>query len=97
MIEAEDIVTVVDDNGEEMNFVFVGVIKFDDLSFAGLVPLTEFENDPMPIELYRYEQTSESERFFPIDDPAIFDHVMEKFNTEFEKLRQEARDEVDGT
>ncbi len=55
--ETFDIVTLEDENGDEVDFAFLGTVEVDGKDYAVLCPYEQLETEDPDIDLYAFEYT----------------------------------------
>lgn len=86
--EAENIVTLNDENGNELNFEFLDLIEYKGEEYVVLLPCNEPEDDG-EVVILRIEDAGDedSESYVCVDDEntvnAVFEIFKEKFKDEF--------------
>ena len=80
-IEEADIVTLVDEEENEHQFVVLAIVEMDDNQYAMLAPLDQVNDDSNPeleLFLFTYNETDEGyAEFGEIDDDKIYEAVQE--------------------
>ena len=92
MEELDNIVTLNDENGNEVKFEFLDLIELDEEQYVVLLPVTEDdEEDEGEVVILKVEDTdeeSEEESYVSVDDEEtlnkVFDIFKEKFKDEFD-------------
>lgn len=79
-IDGEDLVTLVDEDGAEHEFVVLAVVELEDRQFAMLSPLDQVVDDTtdeMELFLFTYNETDEGyAEFGEIEDDALYEAVQ---------------------
>lgn len=86
-----NIITLNDENGEEVSFEFLDVITYEEEDYVVLLPIEEEdEEEAGEVVILKIEDTdeeSEEESYVSVDDEdtlnAVFDMFKEKFKDEF--------------
>ena len=89
--ELDNIISLNDENGNEVKFEFLDLIELDDEQYVVLLPvLEEGEEDDGEVVILKVEDTdedSEEESYVSVDDEetlnAVFDIFKDKFKDEF--------------
>ncbi len=80
MEENSDIISLTDEEGNELLFEILDVITYEDRTYAVLLPADgEGECDEVTILRVESGETEDEEIFEGIDDPAILDAVFKEF------------------
>ena len=94
--ELDNIITLNDENGNEVKFEFLDLVELDDEQYVVLLPvLEEGEEDDGEVVILKVEDTdedSEEESYVSVDNE---DTLMQVFNIFKEKFKDEF-DFVDG-
>jgi uncharacterized protein YrzB (UPF0473 family) len=77
----EDIVTMVDDEGNEVDFMILAIMEVDGKDYAMLSPVEDLaeEADADAVELYFYSYDEEADEFGEIEDEDLHDRVQAAF------------------
>jgi len=88
--ERDDIVVLLDENGEEVEFELLDTVELNGNEYVVLLPIeeSEDENDIDEVVILRIEHGEEEDSFVSVDDDDELEAVFEEF-----KLRME--DEFD--
>lgn len=78
-----ELVTLVNDDGDEEVFAILLIVEFEDQEFAALTPVQQLEDDEaeeQDIFLFVYEEIEQEDggymqSFAPIEDEAMFERV----------------------
>jgi len=70
--EHSQVVTLVDETGNQQDFTLLNVVRIHESSYALLSPGEDAEVEPGTVVILRVE----NETLTSIDDPAEFDHVV---------------------
>ena len=85
-----DLLTLVDDEGEEHEFEILDVIDNDDGCFYALLPTFETPQDKVDAEgtYYIFEAIEEDgeQQLAEVEDEALLDKLAELFESRFEEL-----------
>ena len=84
----ENIIVLNDDEGNEVKFEFLDLIKYEEEDYVVLLPVSEEEEDNEVVILKLEETDSdEEESYVSVDDEetlsAVFEIFKEKFKDEF--------------
>lgn len=92
MEELDNIITLNNENGEEVKFEFLDLVDLDDEQYVVLLPMTENdEEDDGEVVILKLEDTdedSEEESYVSVEDEdtlmRVFNIFKEKFKDEFD-------------
>lgn len=92
-----DLLTLVDDEGEEHEFEILDVIDNDDGCFYALLPTFETPQDKVDAEgtYYIFEAIEENgeQQLAEIEDEALLDKLAGLFESRFEELYDDSEEE----
>lgn len=80
-MEENKIITMLDEDGEKVDFELIEIIELDENRYALLAPIGE-EDDAF---VYRIEIVDEKEQYISVEDEEEFAKVLEKYESTFEK------------
>ena len=89
MEELDNIITLNNENGEEVQFEFLDLVDLDDEQYVVLLPVAEDEEDEGEVVILKLEDTdeeSEEESYVSVDDEEV---LMKVFNIFKEKFKDE--------
>ena len=89
MEELDNIITLNDENGNEVKFEFLDLIEYNDEDYVVLLPMDSEEDDDGEVVILRLEDTdedSEEESYVSVEDEDI---LMEVFNIFKDKFKDE--------
>ena len=94
MEEMENIVTLNDENGNEVSFEYLDLIEYDGGEYVVLLPLEDNENDEVQIlKVEPIHGSEDEESYVSVEDEevlfAIFDIFKEHFADEFDFVEEE--------
>lgn len=78
--EQSDIITLSDENGNDVEFEFLDLINLNDADYAVLLPTDENEDE---VVILRVEDDGEFENYVSVDDVEILDAVFKIFKERF--------------
>lgn len=81
---AVNIVTLTDEDGNDVNFEFLDLIEYEGHDYVVLLPTEEDEDDGMVVILEVKEVDDENEEYLSVDDEAILTAVFEIFKDKFQ-------------
>ena len=80
MEDVNQVITLVDDNGNEIDFFFLDVIEYDGKEYAALIPVDESEDgDEVTILEAKRTADGEFDDMIGISDEAVLNAVFELF------------------
>ena len=80
MEDVNQVITLVDDNGNEIDFFFLDVIEYDGKEYAALIPVDESEDgDEVTILEAKRNADGEFDGMIGISDEAVLNAVFELF------------------
>ena len=88
-LEESNIITLNDDEGNEVKFEFLDLIRYEEEDYVVLLPVPEDGEEENEVVILKLESTesSEEESYVSIDDEtiltAVFEIFKEKFKDEF--------------
>ncbi|ABN51395.1 MAG TPA: DUF1292 domain-containing protein [Hungateiclostridium thermocellum] len=86
--ERDDLVVLIDENGEETEFEHLDTIEYNGNEYVVLLPVeqTEEENDAEEVVILRIEQGEDGEdSFVTVEDDEELDAVFEEFKMRMEE------------
>ena len=93
MEEVDNIVTLNDENGNEVKFEFLDLIELDDEQYVVLLPINEEDNEDedgevVILKLEDTDENTEEESYVSVEDEdtlmRVFEIFKEKFKDEFD-------------
>ncbi len=97
--EGDDIVTLVDADGNEIEHYWLGCVELDEERFALLSPVDEVNEAPETtnVYVYRYSESEDgAEEFEAVEDEALLARVQTAAEKMFAEADQAAGGEGDG-
>lgn len=85
----ENIIILNDDEGNEVKFEFLDLIKYEEEDYVVLLPVPEDDEEDNEVVILKLEETDseDEESYVSVDDEAtlsaVFDIFKEKFKDEF--------------
>ena len=80
MEDVNQVITLVDDNGNEIDFFFLDVIEYDGKEYAALIPVDESEDgDEVTILEAKRNADGEFDDMIGISEEAVLNAVFELF------------------
>lgn len=85
MLEEDDsILTLTDENGQEMQFEYMDCIAYQGIEYLLLMPLEEEENEIVILEIQPVDE--ENENYVAVEDEAILDAVYSIFKERYKDV-----------
>ena len=82
--EEDNIVTFVDENGEELSFEFLDCIEYEGKEYLCLLPQEEDNNEVVILEVEPIDE--ENENYIAVEDEAILEAVYTIFKDRFKDI-----------
>jgi uncharacterized protein YrzB (UPF0473 family) len=85
MEEANNIVVLNDENGNEIEFEFVDLIKYQDQDYVVLLPVGDDGDDGevVILQVEAGDEDGEEETYISVEDDAVLEAVFEIFKERF--------------
>ena len=86
MEELDNIITLNDEDGNEVKFEFLDLIEYNDEEYVVLLPMDSEEDDDGEVVILRLEDTdedAEEESYVSVEDEDILNKVFEIFKERF--------------
>jgi len=80
-MEENKIITMLDEDGEKIDFELIEIIELDENKYALLAPIGE-EDDAF---VYKIELVDGKEQYIAVDDEEEFERVLEEYDSTFEE------------
>lgn len=85
MLEEDDsILTLTDENGQEMQFEYMDCIAYQGIEYLLLMPLEEEDNEIVILEIQPVDE--ENENYVAVEDDAILDAVYSIFKERYKDV-----------
>jgi uncharacterized protein YrzB (UPF0473 family) len=81
VMEENKIITMVDEDGEKVDFELVEIIELDGNKYALLAPIGD-EDDAY---VYKIEEVDGKEQYIAVEDEEEFEKVLEEYESTFEE------------
>ena len=84
--ELDNIITLNDEDGNEVKFEFLDLIELDDEQYVVLLPVEEEGDEPGEVVILKVEDTdddSDEESYVSVEDEEILNKVFEIFKDKF--------------
>ena len=84
MIQLDDdsIITLTDDDGNDVDFLLLDVVEYQEKDYLVLLPLEEEEEDNVLI--LQVERNGEEETYVGVEDEAVMNAVFDLFTAQLE-------------
>ena len=80
-MEENKIITMIDEDGEKVDFEIIEIIELDENKYALLAPIGE-EEDAF---VYKIELIDDKEQYIAVEDEEEFERVLEEYESTFEE------------
>lgn len=80
-MEENKVITMLDEDGEKVDFEIIEIIELDENKYALLAPIGE-EEDAF---VYKIEVVDEKEQYIAVEDEEEFAKVLEEYESTFEE------------
>ena len=84
MEEEESILTLTDENGEDMEFEYLDCIEYQGKEYLVLMPVDEESNEIVILEIQPVDE--ENENYVAVEDEAILDAVYSIFKERYQEV-----------
>jgi len=84
MEEEESILTLTDENGEDMEFEYLDCIEYQDKEYLVLMPVDEESGEIVILEIQPVDE--ENENYLAVEDEAILDAVYGVFKERYKDV-----------
>ena len=84
MEEEESILTLTDENGDEIQFEYLDCIEYEGKEYLILMPLDEESNEIVILEIQPVDE--ENENYVAVEDEAILDAVYNVFKERYKDV-----------
>ena len=84
MEEDESILTLTDENGEEMDFEYLDCIEYQGTEYLVLMPADEESSEIVILEIQPVDE--ENENYVAVEDEAVLDAVYEIFKERYKDV-----------
>ncbi len=83
--ELDNIITLNDENGNEVNFEFLDLVELDGEEYVVLLPTDESEDEPGEVVILQVEDTDseDEESYVSVEDEEVLNKVFEMFKEKF--------------
>ncbi|APC41776.1 DUF1292 domain-containing protein [Clostridium estertheticum] len=80
-MEENKVITMLDEDGEKVDFEIIEIIELDENKYALLAPIGE-EDDAF---VYKIELVDDKEQYITVEDEEEFAKVLEEYESTFEE------------
>lgn len=84
LLEEDNIVTFVDEDGKESTFEFLDCIEYQGKEYLALLPTEEDSNEIVILEIEPIDEENES--YLSVDDPAVLEAVYTIFKEHYKDI-----------
>ena len=84
MEEEESILTLTDENGEDMQFEYLDCIEYEGKEYLILMPVADESNEIVILEIQPVDE--ENENYLAVEDEAILDAVYGIFKERYKDV-----------
>lgn len=83
--DEDSFITLTDENGNEVDFLLLDVMEYEDSDYMVLLPLTDEDGEEEEEELFflRVEKTEEGEIYSAIEDEAQLNAIADAYEKDF--------------
>ncbi len=92
MEERDDILTLTDEEGNEVNFEIIDAVENEGKTYVLLVPAEAAEDDEVEVIMLRVEDNGEEDVLVTVDDEDEFNAIAELFDKKAEEYELAAED-----
>lgn len=86
MEENGNVVTLLDENGQEINFDLLMTFDYEGKRYAAMLPIDPVDNvGEDEVVLLEIKQDTDGDLYESIDNPVLLDEVFEEFSNLFEE------------
>jgi uncharacterized protein YrzB (UPF0473 family) len=82
--EESNIITFVDENGEESSFEYMDCIEYQGKEYLALLPVEEESNEVVILEIEPVDE--ENENYLTVEDDAVLEAVYDIFKDRFKDI-----------
>lgn len=82
--EEENIITFVDENGEEVTFEYMDCIEYEGKEYLALLPMDENDNEVVILEIEPVDE--ENENYIAVEDEATLEAVYAIFKDHYKDI-----------
>lgn len=82
--EETSVITLTDENGEEMEFEYLDCIEYQEKEYLVLTPMGEEEGQIVILEIEPVDE--ETENYLAVEDEAVLDAVYEIFKERYKDV-----------
>ena len=82
--EEVSILTLTDENGQDVNFEYLDCIEYEGVEYLVLMPEAEEDNEVVILEVEPVDE--ENENYLAVEDEAVLNAVFEIFKAKFKDV-----------
>ena len=82
--EEDNILTFVDENGEEISFEYMDCIEYEGKEYLALLPVEEGNNEVVILEIEPVDE--ENENYLAVEDEAVLEAVYAIFKDHYKDI-----------
>lgn len=82
--EESNIITFVDENGEEVTFEYMDCIEYEGKEYLALLPIDENDNEVVILEIEPVDE--ENENYITVEDEAVLEAVYAIFKENYKDI-----------
>jgi uncharacterized protein YrzB (UPF0473 family) len=88
--EESSILTLTDENGQDMEFEYLDCIAYNEVEYLVLMPVEDDSNEIVILEIQPVDE--ENENYVAVEDEAVLDAVYEIFKERYKDVLQFAEE-----
>lgn len=99
MDNADNIIVLVDENNEEIEFEYLDTVEYQELEYVILTPVSEEEDDDdeLNVVIFKIEHMDEEDSFVVVEDQteleSVFDIFKERYDSEVDELIEDSNND----
>ena len=83
-LDEDSIITLTDDEGNEVDFLLLDVVEYAEKDFIVLLPLEDEEDEEDNVLILQAVRNGEEETFVGVEDEAVLNAVFDLFTAQLE-------------
>ena len=83
-LDEDSIITLTDDEGNEVDFLLLDVVEYAEKDFLVLLPLEDEEDEEDNVLILQAVRNGEEETYVGVEDEAVLNAVFELFTAQLE-------------
>ncbi len=99
-LDDDSIVTLTDDQGNDVDFLLLDVVEYDGGDYMVLLPLDTEESDDDEedeVLILKVEKDKDGEKYIGIEDEAVMNAVFDLFQQELNDAMEASAEEEEGS